>query len=167
LGMRSISVSELTPNGWGQPLLSETEAEQANRYADHRARIPFCEWAIFEREHSAPSSFGPERFSLLYLNADGAAAYEALYVGNNLHAGACAVIQPGHGFGRNWTDFTDPQAILARTVLNNPAGLPDVFVSGGMGSHKNLPAPWPEYSNRVGWYPYGGIGNVGIWERMK
>ena len=54
-----------------------------------------------------------------------------------------------------------------RIVLSNPAGLPDCFVSGGIGSHKNLPAPWPEYSNRVGWYPYGGIGNVGIWERVK
>jgi hypothetical protein len=167
LGMRSISVSELTPNGWGQPLLSDTEAEQATRCADHRTRKHFCEWVILEREASAPPNFGPKRFSLLYLNADGVAAYEALYVGNALRAGAIAVIQPGHGFGRNWTDFTDPQAVLARVVMGNPAGVPEVFVTGGIGPRKYLPAPWPGYSKHLGWYPYGGIGNVGIWERVK
>lgn len=167
LGARSISARELVPNGWIQPWLTPAETEQITRNADHRVGESFCEWVILEREVSAPSSFGPERFSLLYLNADGAAAYEALYVGNALRAGAIAVIQPGHGFGRNWTDFTDPQAVLARVVMGNPAGVPEVFVTGGIGPRKYLPAPWPGYSKHLDWYPYGGIGNVGIWERVK
>lgn len=167
LGTRSISASELVPNGWIQPWLTSTETEEVTRYPDHRVGEPFCEWVILEREASVLSNFGPERFSLLYLNADGAAAYEALYVGNALRAGAIAVIQPGHGFGRNWTDFTDPQAVLARVVMGNPAGAPDVFISGGIGPHKNRPAPWPRYSNHLGWYPYGGIGNVGVWGSAK
>lgn len=167
LGRRGVSLCELVPNGWSQPRLTETEAEQATQYADRRSGEPFCEWVVMERNASAPENHGPARFSLLYLNADGAAAYEALYTGNALCAGAIAVIQPGHGFGFNWTDFTDPQAVLARVVMGNPAGVPDVFVFGGMGSHKNHPAPWPGYSNHLGWYPYGGIGNVGVWGRAK
>lgn len=122
---------------------------------------------IFERDGSTPLSHGPERFSLLYLNADGAAAYKALYVGNAMRAKAIAVIEPGNGFGGNWTDFTDPQAILARVVLSNPASMPDFYLSGGFGRLKYLPAPRPSYPRLLGWYSYGGAGGGEVWGLEK
>jgi hypothetical protein len=164
LGMRSVSMSELAPNGWTQPFFTKALRE-AGWCADRIEKVPFCEWVILERDVSAAASYGPERFSLLYLNADGVEAYHSLYVGNAQRASAIAVIQPGHAFGFNWTNFTDPKAVLARVVMGNPAGVPDFYVSGGIGPRKYLPAPWPEYTGRLGWYPYGGIGSVGVWER--
>lgn len=167
VGMRGVSFTELAPNGWRTPVLSSFEIRESNRYLKERVGQPFCEWVIFEREMSTPPSHGPERFSLLYMHADGADAYQSLYVGNDLCAKGIAVIQPGCGFGRNWTDFNDPQAVLARLVMGNPAGVPDFYLGGGIGPRKYLSPRWPEYSSLLGWYPYGGIGSVGVWERAK
>lgn len=167
VGMRSVAFAELAPNGWRTPILSSFELRESNRYLKERVGQPFCEWVIFEREMSTPPSHGPERFSLLYMHADGAEAYQSLYVGNDFCAKAIAVIQPGHAFGRNWTDFNDPQAVLARVVMGNPVGVPDFYLGGGAGPRKYLPPQWPEYSSLLGWYPYGGIGSVGVWEGTK
>ena len=94
---------------------------------------------------------------------NGAQAFNTLYVGNKLRPCAVAVIQPGHAFGRNWTDFTDSQAVLARVVMGNPAGVPDYYIYGGRGDRKDLTDTWPLYSTNVGWYKYHTLGNVGIW----
>jgi hypothetical protein len=167
VGTRSVLLEELAPNGWAQPSLTKLESEQVDRHAAHKADKLFCEWVILERDADAKSNHGPDRFSLLYLNEEGAKAYYSLYVGNTIRAGAIAVIQPGHSFGLNWTDFTDPLAVLARVVMANPVGAPELYLSGGMGARKYLPDPWPKYTNQLGWYPYGAIGSVGIWERLQ
>jgi hypothetical protein len=167
VGARSVLLEELAPHGWIQPSLTKSELEQVDRHADQKADKFFCEWVIFECDTEEPSHNGPERFSLLYLNEEGAKAYHSMYVCNAIKAQAIAVIQPGHSFGLNWTDFTDPQAVLARVVMGNPVGVPDFYLGGGMGPRKYLTARWPEYSNFLGWYPYKAIGSVGLWERVK
>ncbi|MDO9277537.1 MAG: hypothetical protein Q7U05_03095 [Polaromonas sp.] len=167
MGMRSVSLNELAPRGWDQSALTQEENEDALRYARDWRKKPFCEWVVFERAASRTSSQGPQRFSLLYLCADGAQAFNTLYVSNKLRPGAIAVIQPGHAFGRNWTDFTDSQAVLARVVMGNPAGVPDYYVYGGRGAREAYTDPWPSYPKNVGWYvywyEYRTLGNVGIW----
>ncbi len=163
MGVRSVSSNELAPRGWDQSALSKEENESAQDYARDWRKKPFCEWVVFERETSRPISHGPQRFSLLYLCADGAQAFNTLYVSNKLRPGAIAVIQPGHAFGMNWTDFTDSQAVLARVVMGNPAGVPDYYIYGGRGARKDLTDTWPLYSTNVGWYKYHTLGNVGAW----
>lgn len=167
LGTRQVVADELAPNGWTQPWLSKGEREQVKRYADERARTPFREWVVLERDLDAPLGHGPERLSLLYLNADGVAAYRALYGANGLTARAVAVIQPGHAFGGNWTDFTDSKAPLARVVMTNSAGVPDFHISGGMGPKRLQYHQWPQYSNQLGWYAYRDLGSVGAWARAR
>lgn len=162
MGMRSVPLNELAPRGWDQAL-SQEENKGAQRYAKNRRKKPFCEWVVFERDATRPRSHGPQRFSMLYLCEDGAQAFNTLYVGNMLRPGAIAVIQPGHGFGSNWTDFTDSQAVLARVVMGNPAGVPDYYIYGGRGARKDLTDTWPLYSTNVGWYKYHTLGNVGAW----
>jgi hypothetical protein len=167
VGVRSVLYEELAPHGWTQPYLTETEEEEVDRHANHKADKLFCEWMVLERVSGAASNHGPERFSLLYLNEEGAKTYHSVYVGNAIRAKAIAVIQPGHSFGLNWTDFTDRQAVLARVVMGNPAGVPDFYLGGGIGPRKYLTSRWPEYTNLLGWYPYGAIGSVGLWEYEK
>jgi len=44
-------------------------------FASARHKPPFCVWLIMERKQDVAESHGSLRFSLLYLCADGVAAY--------------------------------------------------------------------------------------------
>ena len=59
---------------------------------------PYCSWSIFQLREDVPAIHGPPRFSLLYLCADGVAAFQALYYANSASPKAVAVIQPGTAF---------------------------------------------------------------------
>ena len=112
-----------------------------------REKEPYCSWSIFQRGEDVPSIHGPPRFSLLYLCADGVAAFQALYYANSASPKAVAVIQPGTAFGGNWTNFEDPSGIFARTVFGNPKGSPQILLNGGYGKRDFYREPcWPSYS---------------------
>ena len=110
---------------------------------------PYCSWSIFQRGEDVPSIQGPPRFSLLYLCADGVAAFQALYYANSASPKAVAVIQPGTAFGGNWTDFEDPYEIFARTVLGNPKGRPQILLNKGTGYSFREHCCWPSYTELI------------------
>jgi hypothetical protein len=144
---RDVTENELTPQGW---------TPQFGSYAGNpRLRVdvispPFGVWSIFERTEEYGPEHGPDRFSLLYIGGDGVATFGALYYGNRVAPSVVAVIQPGHGFGGNWTNFEDPNGIFARLVLGNPNGTPEYLLFGGWGDGKYYQQTcWPIYSKRV------------------
>lgn len=94
IGLREVGVEELTPKGWIPPALTPNESEHM-RYADQYRQESFCDWIIFERESTLSAEHGPLRFSLLYVCADGAEAFNALYVNNRRCPSVIALIQPG------------------------------------------------------------------------
>ena len=160
---REVSEQELAPNGWTLPPLKEGDGDPSK----HRELIvkPYCLWYVFERDEDRSESHGPSRFSLLYLCADGVAAFHALYTCNKQHPKAVAVIQPGTGWGGNWTNFEDPEKIFARTVLGNPSGKPELLLFGGIGSHEFYEETcWPDYSKQIHWFDKEDDGKVGIWK---
>jgi hypothetical protein len=55
----------------------------------------FAVWYIFDRDKDRDEDHGPQRFSLLYLCADGIAAYQELYWQNHAAPEVLAIIQPG------------------------------------------------------------------------
>lgn len=146
---RDVSEKELTPHGWNPSFPSQIDMNPSKYQSWMKA--PFCSWNIMQRSDDMPDSHGPHRFSLLYLCADGVAAFQALYIANNVFPMAVAIIQPGHGFGMNWTNFEDPKQLLARTVLENPAGKPDFLLYGGYGRRRDfyLKPCWPDYPEQV------------------
>ena len=75
-----------------------------------------------------------------------------------------AVIQPGTGFGLNWTDFTNPEAPLAKTVMLGDA-MPEYFFYGGHGDFDYDDFAWPRYSliDRITNYYPKAEGSVTIW----
>jgi hypothetical protein len=163
IGIRPVSEKELVPNGW---------RPDPPRYQDEnppRASLEtrFCDWMIFERRTEEADIRGPQRFSLLYLCAEGAAAFQALYTENRAFPRAVAVIQPGEAFGGNWTRFWDPEGILARSVLGNPHGTPEFLLSGGwFGWRRWYRRPcWPEYRHLIKFFLTEARGGVGIWQR--
>jgi len=164
VGTRSVTERELTPNGW-RPT-PPTRADGApSRYHDW-IKNPFCSWSLFQRIEGVPANHGPSRFSLLYLCADGVAAFQALYVANSAFPKVVAVIQPGHAFGGNWTDYTNPKQIFARSVLGNTGGQPEVLLYGGIGRRDYyLESCWPDYQTQVCFVDKAGNGTIGVWLR--
>ena len=105
---------------------------------------PFAHWAVLERDDEFGEEHGPKRFSLLFLGAEGVAAYAGLYLANKITPKGIAIIQPGHGFGLNWTNFFDWDAPLARTVKRGDS-LPEYFFYGGLCRDGYNDCPWPGY----------------------
>ena len=143
-----------------------SEAPHHNRSRHSRYRTEgFCVWSVFQRQEDYKPSHGPERFSLLFLCAEGLAAFESLYTANSISPKAIAIIQPGHGRGRNWTDFEDPTGPLAKAVLGNSAGHPDILLYGGISKRRFYRETcWPQYNRRL-CFLQRADGSVGVWAR--
>ena len=159
---QSLSSADLVPHGWTVMLMPDREGSPDNYKS--WIKEPFAEWMIFERNSEVTSPDKAERFALLYICADGAAAYQALYLSNNIRPRIIAVIQPGHGFGFNWTDFTNRKSILARSVFHNRKLLPEYMINGGWGEEDFYSeAVWPEYSTRMLSIPLTNTGYMTVW----
>ena len=64
------------------------------------------------------------------------------------------------GFGANWTDYRDPKQILARSVLQNPAGTPEYLLDcANMGDSV---ACWSQYDTKIAVL---GTKQIGVWKR--
>ena len=149
IGRRPVSEHELNPKG---AKLSGIDSRLDGRPERRKNVIkpPFCEWIIWEKNGNAIQFHGPERFSLLYLCADGAAAYQILFTPNRIRPKVICIIQPGEGFGGNWTHFKDPNQILARSVWENPAGMPPLLLDGEYWKREaSSPACWPHYDEFI------------------
>jgi len=143
-----VQPHKLTPRGW-QPLPPRPGDGDPRRSAAW-VRPPFALWAVFVRTPDFGADHGPERFSLLYIGGDGVATFQAPYHGNRAAPVAVAIIQPGTGFGGNWTDFEDPDRVFARSVRENPADVPDLLLFGGFGRPDFYREPcWPDYGHQV------------------
>lgn len=160
LDCRDISEGELTPHGWNpippDPLIDG----DPKQYCDY-IKKPFAIWSVHERSHEYGEEHGPKRFSLIYLCADGATEFQALYRGNQCKPEVVAIIQPGKGFGHNWTDFCDPQQIFGRSALQNPYGSPRYLLYGGWGNDYRK-CCWPSYSTLLNYWKTVD-GELGLW----
>ena len=123
---------------------------------------PFAVWSVHQRNAGLGNDHGPERFSLLYVCGDGVAAFQALYHGHRCRPRVVAIIQPGTGFGGNWTDFEDPARIFCRSVLGNPSGAPEYLLCEGWGKGRceefgkeYLSCCWPLYDELVRYWTVG------------
>lgn len=148
-GFREVAPSEFSSQG----LLAKSPWEDV-RYgrqplADF-VKPPFAIWAVLQRASGFVANHGPDRLSLLFIGGDGVATFDTLYRQNLSTPAVVALIQPGHGFGGNWTNFTDPDGPLARTVMENPAGTPTWLLEGGMGDETCYERPcWSSFSTPV------------------
>lgn len=160
---RDVEPSELTPHGW-KSLHPGREDGDPLKYRDYMKK-PFALWAIFERNSDHEDGHGPIRFSLLYICGDGEATFQALYLGNKRSPEVVAIIQPGTGFGLNWTNFSDASLVFGRSVLDNPSGKPQYLLYGGWGADYK-PSCWPEYSELVHYWKIVSVdGELGLWKR--
>ena len=110
----------------------------------------------------------PRKIFLLYIGGEGVATFQALFWTNNISPKALGIIQPGTGFGLNWTDFRDTNGSLAWVVNNNPAGQPDLIYYGGIGQSDYSDFDREGYTQSETMAPYRAEGNyVTIWEKQN
>jgi hypothetical protein len=136
------------------------------RYED-QFKKPFAQWAVYRRKEHYTELHGPEDFSLLYIGGEGVASYQALFWNNNLRPSILAIIQPGHGFGLNYTRYGNKNEGLHWVVNQNPAGLPETILYGGIGNEYD-DLEWDGYQMKEKIAPYyqpQGNGCVRIWQR--
>lgn len=148
----------------GFPMPKGINSEEYRRYQDQWQS--FGQWAVYERDEGYGRDHGPERFSLLYLGAEGVAAYAGLYLNNNITPKGMAIIQPGHAFGFNWTNFTDPNGPLTRTMKLGRS-MPEYLFYGGNGLHGYNQLPWPGYEQidrRDHYYPTVFDSAMTVWQ---
>jgi len=164
----TLSERDLAPNGWG-PQVPRQFRDQMSRFTDKQTKgfvkNPFATWYIFDRNHDRGEDHGPQRFSLVYICADGVATYQALYWQSQTAPKVLAIIQPGAGFGGNYTDFKDPDGLFAWTVLREERAnnIPEYLVCGGL-LLDYTQAFWPnDYPEHVEWFQHEN-GN-GVWRR--
>ena len=167
-GYHLIASRDLTPAevGADKPLRipKGIDLEEYRQYQN--SWQPFAKWAVYKRDAEYGEEHGPKRFSLLFLGAEGVAAYSGLYLANGIVPKAMAIIQPGHAFGLNWTNFTDPSAPLTRTLLMGRS-LPEYIFYGGLGYYEYNNLPWPGYQqiDRVDhYYPKDFESTLTVWQ---
>ena len=162
LGRRAVSEGELAPNGW-QPLPLKPGHGDPPRAM--RRGTPFCDWIVFERLAEFGDDHGPAGFSLVHLHADGPAAFDALHRSNGLAPSAVAIVQPGHGFGGNWTDFTNPSKNPGAPCSRQSGRGTRVAAPGGIGGRAHYREPcWPTHGVFCGFITEGQT-NVAVWRR--
>lgn len=163
LATREIGEAELAPHGWHRPPGAACDGEPN----ECDVKQPFFVWVVFERPDDFPVNHGPKRFSLLYLCIDGVTAFQTLYVERGISPRAIAIIQPGEGFGGNYTDFKNPERSLGRAVMGNPAGTPQLLIYGGYGERADYERPcWPAYWEPLRFRKKSGGGSIGVWQRQ-
>ena len=162
---RSVSAADL---GFDlSQLMPECSDEDKERIYAWRQK-PFARYAVFERDFGYGPEIGPKVFSLLYLCAEGITVYKNLYLANGIVPKAMAIIQPGTAFGGNWTDYRDPDAPLAKTVMKGKT-TPNFIFYGGYGYFSYDDFMWPGYRqvDAIDNYYRNCDGRVTVWQLFQ
>lgn len=168
-GRKRLQKDDLAPAGW-TPTVPQQFREEVYNFAQGHIqewlKRPFADWYIFDRESGMDENHGPQRFSLIYICGDGIATYQALYWQNRTAPVVLTIIQPGFGFGGNYTEFCDPDRFLAWTVLHgNGAQIPEYLAYGGYGTVYPR-ACWPDaYPEHVEWWQH--VNGNGVWRQRN
>lgn len=125
LALLDLSERDLVPNGW-TPTLPREMIRNPKTSMDSGS--PYGLVAIFERRDEFDSTHGPSRFSILFLGADGIAAYDALFCQPGMRVSPFAAVLQDHGFGGNYSRFgqggllhriADAAKVYPRFILAN------------------------------------------------
>jgi hypothetical protein len=107
---RDLKMNELVPTGFvpkAPDSINKEDYLYAVKMSGANLTNTFATWFVLERDENLDDSHGPNRFSLLYLRAEGLATYQALYIANNVLPKIIANIRPGEGFGGNFNNFSE------------------------------------------------------------
>lgn len=93
-----VTRQELTPDGWSPVVPPPLEMRRMPIFP---LAAPFALLTIFQRQPSFGPEHGAERFAVLFVAADGYAAYEALFGHGPDRTSPFALVLQDHGWGGN------------------------------------------------------------------
>jgi hypothetical protein len=99
-----LAESDLAPHGW-VPHIRPGEVDQDSYWFVRDDFRPFGLFEILQRDEHRDEQHGPERLAILFLGADGIAAYDALFCQEPRDSTPFAVVLQDHGFGGNYSRF--------------------------------------------------------------
>jgi len=102
LARLQLRKTDLVPRPW-KPHVERSEVSESKRGFVWTGPFGFLQ--ILERDPGLDESHGPRRLAVLFLGADGFAAYDALFCQKLGHAAPFAVVLQDHGFGGNYDQF--------------------------------------------------------------
>jgi hypothetical protein len=171
-GRTPLEKHHLAPHGW-TPQVPDRYRDDVRYFMEYIApnAVPraFATWYILERDNDRDETHGPERISLVYLGADGVAAYQALFWARNSAPEVLAIIRPGHAFGGNYTRFTDENGFLAWVVMHDPDRPKPEYLMHEVLRRKDHSKPWQAcwptaYPNAIERFNPP-LGETGLWHR--
>lgn len=121
LSRLQLRESDLTPRGW-TPHVHAGELLPKRAAFGVVAAAPFGFLEVLERDHDLDDSHGARRLAVLFLGADGIAAYDALFCQGHSDLPPFAVLLHDHGFGGNYDRFG--QAGLLERIARQSRVLP-------------------------------------------
>lgn len=140
IGLKRIVQSELSPNGFTPnnfPLKQGEKILNRNQATNYNNR--FCFWAVYELDIN-------EQFSVLHIGGEACEAFDVIYVNNDINPRVVSIVNPGEGYGDNWTKFTDPEyrlfSLMQLNSEKNGVSLPE-YVFTNMKLDGNC--FWPNY----------------------
>jgi len=138
---RAVERSELCFNSHQMDLPELAYGDQNHQHG--RVGVsPYAVWTIYERLPEFDEVHGPQRFSLLFVGGEGVETFQSLYFSNQC-APSIITLSRCDAFTGNWTQFFPHKGILARSVMQNPTGVPDYIFC----DFRSTPeSPWPWYS---------------------
>lgn len=108
-------------------------AEEALRaqagYRQFATVSPFALLVVLQRKNGFGEDHGPERLAILFLGADGHAAYDAIF-GNGNAQDLFGFLQQDHGFGGNY-DVFGPGGLCE--LISDRTGVKPLFILGADG----------------------------------
>jgi len=128
-----IQLEELIPYGW-LPHILPGEFRRA-RFILPPAQ-PFALLEVLERDENLDDTHGAWRFAVLFMGADGFAAYDALFCQRYSPSPPFAVVVQDHGFGGNWDKFG--RGGLLEKIAQRANSFPEMLLVGGT-------EPWEGY----------------------
>lgn len=99
-----LNVEDLVPEGWTPHIKTQELPRMAHQISREKSNsYGFLE--ILERTEDFDQNHGPERLAVIFLGADGIAAYDALFCQTNSFIPPYSLILQDHGFGGNYDRF--------------------------------------------------------------
>jgi hypothetical protein len=139
VAQRNVIIEEIAPRGWSKGAPPEVDLGEYDEVVRHATRVDkelFALWSVFERLPSKGDAYGPRRFSLLHLRAEGVATYAALYSTNSIRPKILCFIRPGLAFGGNYHSYVPA---LVTVLQSNAAGIPEELLWEHHGQESRQP----------------------------
>lgn len=168
VGIKDISFDKVIPNGFIShadiPLNSHERKriQELKHVSDRFYQKEFSQfalWAVYELDPMATVDISRKmkKFSILHIGSEACSTFDALYLSNGINPAAVIMLNPGEGYGDNWTLFTNPKfrlyKMFEKNVNNNAQIMPKYLLTNG-NQVKADNACWSGYVSEYVKYSY-------------